>query len=464
MYDSVKSCVKYNGNTSQYFTAGRGLRQGENLSPILFSLYLNDIEAFFVGNGNPTLSFIEKLNSDCDHDLDTLLNLFIILYADDTVILAEDENSLQSQLDTLYAYCLENDLTVNIDKTKVLIFARSKCRIKIDTKFMFGTDEIEIVEDYLYLGVKFNWNGSFAKAKKYLYDKAMRAMFSVIQKGRRLKLPIDVLLKLFDMCVAPVALYGCEIWGFESLDLLESLHCTFCKIIMKVSKYSHNLQVLAELGRYPMSIEVKRRMVNFWLKTVTGKDSKLNAILYRISLNLYVREKHKSPWLLYIKKIFDDIGLSYIWLQQYTENYKTLSKYVKQVLRDQHVQEMLQKVNDDQQYVNFKLYKNDVRLEKYITQLDGSLVHSLFEFRIGSYLLPVNNRSNAHIDRSERLCPACNTVGDELHFIYDCTLLSDLRDNSIHLSMSRNLEILRNPTPQLAKFIRLGLSLYKSLQ
>ena len=35
-------------------------------------------------------------------------------------------------------------------------------------------------------------------------------MYSLIQKGRRL-----------DSCMAPILLYGCEVWGYENTDIIE---------------------------------------------------------------------------------------------------------------------------------------------------------------------------------------------------------------------------------------------------
>ena len=58
-------------------------------------------------------------------------------------------------------------------------------------------------------------------AKQLLHDKASKAMYSLIQKGRRLKLPTDIMLKLFDSCVAPILLYGCEVWGYENTDIIK---------------------------------------------------------------------------------------------------------------------------------------------------------------------------------------------------------------------------------------------------
>ena len=75
--------------------------------------------------------------------------------------------------------------------------------VRADVKF--GNLDLDLVDDYVYLGICFNWNGSFVKAKKLLHDKASKAMYSLIQKGRRLKLPTDIMLKLFDRtCVAPI--------------------------------------------------------------------------------------------------------------------------------------------------------------------------------------------------------------------------------------------------------------------
>jgi hypothetical protein len=47
MYENIKSCVTNNGNYSVFFPCRIGVRQGENLSPFLFALYINDIEEFF---------------------------------------------------------------------------------------------------------------------------------------------------------------------------------------------------------------------------------------------------------------------------------------------------------------------------------------------------------------------------------------------------------------------------------
>lgn len=48
MYKGIKSSISVNGENSSFFACDCGVRQGENLSPVLFSLYLNDLEAFLI--------------------------------------------------------------------------------------------------------------------------------------------------------------------------------------------------------------------------------------------------------------------------------------------------------------------------------------------------------------------------------------------------------------------------------
>ena len=52
MYQNIKSCVSQNSALSEVFLSEIGVRQGENLSPLLFSIYLNDLQSFLENNGS----------------------------------------------------------------------------------------------------------------------------------------------------------------------------------------------------------------------------------------------------------------------------------------------------------------------------------------------------------------------------------------------------------------------------
>ena len=124
MYNNIKSCLIVNGEQTEFFSWNVGLRQGEYLSPFLFSVYLNDLESFFFHND--LNGGIECSSSNLDNAVHIYFKLFILLNADDTVLMSESPNGLQSALNVYNDYCKEWKLTVNINKSKVVIFSKGR--------------------------------------------------------------------------------------------------------------------------------------------------------------------------------------------------------------------------------------------------------------------------------------------------------------------------------------------------
>ncbi|MEW8547774.1 MAG: reverse transcriptase family protein, partial [Candidatus Thiodiazotropha sp.] len=114
MYDNIKSCVKFNNQSSTFFACKNGVRQGENLSPLLFAMYLNDLESYILASGT------EPINLEFQND-ETIyfLKLLILLYADDTIIFSNDKDDFQKALDAFQEYCQMWKLQINYDKTNI---------------------------------------------------------------------------------------------------------------------------------------------------------------------------------------------------------------------------------------------------------------------------------------------------------------------------------------------------------
>ena len=87
-------------------------------------------------------------------------------------------------------------------------------------------------------------------------------------------------------------LYGCEVWGFKKVEILEKLQLQYCKILLNMKKCTPNVMVLGELGRLPIEFYVKCRMLGFWHKLVTGNQNKISCILYKLMFNMHVGIKH----------------------------------------------------------------------------------------------------------------------------------------------------------------------------
>ena len=103
---------------------------------------------------------------------------------------------------------------------KVISFSRGKVRKYI--KFAFDGTELEVVDQYTYLGETFNSNNKLYESIERQISQAKRAMFSLITKSRCLQVPIDITLVLFDKLVLPILIYGCEVWGHSNLKLFLS--------------------------------------------------------------------------------------------------------------------------------------------------------------------------------------------------------------------------------------------------
>lgn len=195
------------------------------------------------------------------------------------------------------------------------MFCKQKCKHQYN--FTVGTQPIDVVDTFSYLGVVFQFNNIFSAAKRTIVAHAKKAMYSVLSKISYLKLPVDLLLELFDSLVSPVLLYSCEIWGFENLNLIEGVHLDFCKPLLKLRKSTPNYMVYGELGRFPMYLRIYQRMYNFWCTLVQPKTDKLSSFIYRIMLSLYQSSNIKSPWLQYIEKMLNQSGHWFLWNIQF---------------------------------------------------------------------------------------------------------------------------------------------------
>ena len=321
MYNNIKSCVFLNSQKSELFTSCQGVRQGENLSPLLFSLYLNDLESYLTENG---CTYLPVKVDDNEDDLTNYIQLLVLLYADDTILMADSKEKLQTGLDVMLRYCDKWKLQINVNKTKVMIF---HSRRNNRDKLYLNEQEIEEVQAFKYLGIEFYKTGTFHKAKKHRYDQAQKAMFSLLKTARGQELPIHVVLQLFQTMVVPVMLYGCEIWGFESADIIERLQLRFLKQLLRLNKNTMTELVYGETGFYPLSVQIQSRMIRFWTNLITNPD-KLSSKIYKFLVDIHERSDFKSKWLASIKSILETCGFECVWETQRFSSCAQLCKHV----------------------------------------------------------------------------------------------------------------------------------------
>ena len=328
----------------------------------------------------------------------------------------------------MHDYCQKWDLSINISKTKIIIFARGKVRNY--PCFNLGNDKIEVKDDYVYLGVTFNYNGSFKKAISKQIMQARKAMFAILQKARILQLPIDIVCELYERCVIPVLLYGSEIWGFENINSLEIFHRSFLRFVLKSFKFTPNIMLYGETNTVDIKTKNDARMANFWIKLKYGEKPKFSLILCSL-LSKYYDDTHDAnlKWPSKIKSILHETELTYMWYDPFL-NVKSSKLLLKQICHDNFIKHWKKNMAKNSQCKVYKLFKEFPKIESYVTELKTPLLINFIHFITRVHHLPVTaDRFMHNSDTKTKICTKCelNEIGDESHYLFNCTFFSNDR-------------------------------------
>ena len=103
-------------------------------------------------------------------------------------------------------------MRVNVEKTKIVIFRKNQTK-KVG-KWWYKGERLDLVEEFKYLGIHFQTNGTFKKHQKEMLRKAEIALGTVRKAIYKVKsFPVSQVLKIFDTMVMPILFYGIEVWG-----------------------------------------------------------------------------------------------------------------------------------------------------------------------------------------------------------------------------------------------------------
>ena len=210
MHSSVQACVRWGDSLSEFFECSLGVKQGCLFSPLIFSLLISEVADFVRENGKPGIQLLPGFEQ-----------IFLLLFADDVVVVSSTPGGLQNQINNLEKASDSLGLSVNLDKTKVMIF-RKGGHIAAGEKWFYNGSKIEIVNSYKYLEytltTKLSTNSSCeeyaSKAKGKILD-LMKTMWSLGS------LDTTVFFQLFDAQIKPMLLYASEIWGTARVSVIE---------------------------------------------------------------------------------------------------------------------------------------------------------------------------------------------------------------------------------------------------
>ena len=144
-----KQYVEINNIKSDHKTISTGVPQGSVLGPLLFLIYMNDIEV-------ASTFFNPKLFADDSTFLSTMSATL-----PNNKIDRSFELKVNSELDKIYDWLAVNKLSLNARKTKSMIFHTRGSKLDFIPKIYINNTEIERVVGFNFLGLNMNENLSW---------------------------------------------------------------------------------------------------------------------------------------------------------------------------------------------------------------------------------------------------------------------------------------------------------------
>ena len=209
LYQNQEAAVRVDGETSEWFNVGKGVRQGCILSPYLFNVYAENIMRNFRDDAH-------RFDDVEDPEFDTYESISIggrslpeLRYADDTVLLSSTPEGLEKMIRSVKQHSEDQNLYLNAKKTKIMKTDKTERA----TNIVIDGETIEEVIDFDYLGSLITQSGDGIKEIRRRLGMASRKLGSLkkVWKGNDDKTKLKFLRSL----IFPIATYGSETWSIS---------------------------------------------------------------------------------------------------------------------------------------------------------------------------------------------------------------------------------------------------------
>ena len=389
IYTNDRACVKINNKITNVFNINQGVRQGCILSPLLFNIFMSDLPEI-LDSAN------QKANPESTHPN-------CLIWADDIILLSESEDGLNCMLKAMEEYCNENELLLNTDKTKCMIFNKTGRLIR--KRFTFHNTKLETVRAYKYLGFLITPSGEINAGLNDLRDRAMKAFFRLkTTLGTQFNRNIQTTLSLLDSLVKPILLYCSDFWGCLKLpkdNPIEKLHYMACKHILGVQKQTTNIGVLLELGRLPLQTYARKAAIKNWERIKLGRVNPLLKTSYENAV------RDKLPWINNIKDCLETNGMMWSYINTYENKPPFVHKKLFQRLSDNFHQNAFCTISNPQSKLRtYGLLKSEIGTESYLTKITNpDIRRTVTKFRLSNHKLNIEVGRHKNIPKELRVFP-----------------------------------------------------------
>lgn len=250
LYNDVSACVLINGFKTGWFSVNSGLRQGCVSSPLLFNIFINDLAI--------TMTALDK-GISVDNE-----KVCILMYADDIVLLAENENDLQCMLNALYNWCKINDMFLNLGKSNIVHFRMPSHQLTVHD-FKYGDYKVTVASSYTYLGVLLTEHLDYKQTAKVVAQSASRALGLLIAKLKIIGgMSYEMFTKLYDTLVNSIIEYSAPVWGFKSYQCIDAIQNRALRFFIGTGKYTPVAALSGDMGWVPTQIRLWKAVCRYW--------------------------------------------------------------------------------------------------------------------------------------------------------------------------------------------------------
>ena len=209
-----------------------------------------------------------------------------LLYADDLALISDSEEHMQELLNVVSSWSRKWRIKFNQAKSKVVHFRKS---IVPRSNFMFQlcSENIEIVEQYKYLGSMLHESLDFQITANVLAKSAQRAMGAVTHKYRQLNgLSYTTYTTLFNSCVATILDYGAEVWGYKDFTKIDTVQQNAIRVFLGLHKFAPVDGFAGDMGWTQARVRRHVAMVRFWNRMISMDDDRLTKKIFLYDLSL----------------------------------------------------------------------------------------------------------------------------------------------------------------------------------
>ena len=428
MYSNPRARIILNEHETDYFECPIGVKQGDCISATLFAIFINDLGEQIKQSGIGL-----KLNCNVEN-VEPNLMVNILMYADDLILLTENENDMQFLLYLVETWCSKWRLEVNLTKTNIMHIRNSRRNRSIFT-FIFNKRCVEYCTKYKYLGVSLNEFLNFNDIANCQSESAGRALGAIINKTiKNGGLPYKIYTLLFESCCTSITDYGSEIWGFEPRDGTLKIHLRAARSYLGLPKNVTSVGVLAEINWLEPHLRTQIRMVRQFFRVLKMSDKRLpkKVMLW----DKKVSEQYNfQTWYKEVKTIFETHNMLNFFGQGSCIP-STITKLKESMQLKQNV-ELRMKCNEKPKLRTFVTFKDFGPTPMYLLK-PISFVQKKFIAQLRLSALPIRIETGRferpRLAVLERLCPSCDdgqSIENEEHFIFYCSKYSDLRQKWI---------------------------------